>query len=203
MTTVSDWDSFKLDFDVLYEHAKTLKRLVDQGPYDNDRVRLGFAFDGWAWTPRQHLDMLMTTLAEFSIPLIHVHHWWRDIPGARPTAIEKLAKYGMLDHRWLIAHGNNIPVEDAELIRRSGAHISSSPSTEMHFSMGFPAIAYRKDLRVRDLCSLGVDCHSITSTFLPGEARIGLQSARAARGEVRPISDPLGYTLENKQSQLD
>jgi adenine deaminase len=33
-------------------------------------------------------------------------------------------------------------------------------------------------------CSLGIDCHTNNSAFIPGEARLGLQSARASRGEV-------------------
>ena len=52
-------------------------------------------------------------------------------------------------------------------------------------ALAFPVMAFRDDLGVKDLGSLGVDCHSNNSAFIPGEARIGLQGARGARNQVR------------------
>ena len=74
--------------------------------------------------------------------------------------------------------------EDADLYRKRGVHYSSTPSTEQQMAMGFPVMAFRDDLGVKDLGSLGVDCHTNNSAYMPGEARMGLQGARAARGEV-------------------
>ena len=51
-------------------------------------------------------------------------------------------------------------------------------------AMGFPVVAFNDELGVKDLGSLGVDCSSNNSAFIPGEARIGLQGPRAWRGEV-------------------
>ncbi|KAK2606058.1 hypothetical protein QQS21_003576 [Conoideocrella luteorostrata] len=200
MTTISDWETFSTNFDVLRDHANTLAQLVETGPFGDGRITIGFAFDGWSRTPKEYLDMLMYELNRLSIPLITYHYWWRDGEGARPTAIEEMCKSQILDHRWLIAHANNMPPTDAELIRKTEAHISSTPSTELHFSMGFPVIAFRNDLKVKHISSLGVDCHSVTSAFMPGEARIGLQSSRAARGEVwlqkGKVVREVGYSVE-------
>jgi hypothetical protein len=57
-------------------------------------------------------------------------------------------------------------------------------------AMGSPVAAFRDDLGQTFVhsCGLGVDCHSNNSAFMPGEARIGLQSARASRGEVMPLA---------------
>ena len=97
---------------------------------------------------------------------------------------ELLEGRGSLDARFLMAHSGNMTTEDARLYRKKGVHLSSTPSSEHQMGMGVPVPAFRKALDLTDLCSLGVDCHSLVSAFIPGEARLGLQSARAIRGQV-------------------
>ena len=98
-----------------------------------------------------------------------------------------LDEKGILDNRWLMAH-SNMTKADADLYRERGIHYSSTPSTEMQMGLVFPCACFRDDLGVKDLGSLGIDCHGNNSAFMPGEARIGLQGARAARGEVSNVA---------------
>lgn len=160
----------------------TFEELVEASPQGDGRVTIGFAFDAFQYLPKQYLDMLMSKLAEFKIPLITIHYCRGPIMmGGQsiPKAIEHI-----VDERFLIAHSSNMTKEDGVLYKEKGVHISTTPSTELQMAMGFPLPAFREDLDVTDLCSLGVDCHSNNSAYIPGEARLALQSARAARGQV-------------------
>jgi cytosine/adenosine deaminase-related metal-dependent hydrolase len=158
----------------------TLEELAKLSTWGNGRVTLGFAFDGFPYLPKEYLDQLMAKLAEYKIPLIQTHISWK--PG-RPSMPKMLDKKGILDNRWLMAH-SNMTKSDADLYRERGIHYSSTPSTEMQMGLVFPVACFRDDLGVKDLGSFGVDCHTNNSSFIPGEARIGLQGARAARAEV-------------------
>ena len=141
---------------------------------------LGLAWDGFQFTPKEYVDMLMAKVNQYHVQLIQTHVSWK--PG-KPSAPQKLEELGLLDNRFLASH-SNMTKQDADLYRKRRVHYSSTPSTEQQMSLVFPVVAFRDDLGVRDLGSLGVDCHSNNSAFMPGEARIGLQGARGARGAV-------------------
>jgi len=68
--------------------------------------------------------------------------------------------------------------EEAEAIKKYKVPISSTPSTELQTAMGHP-IAFSGPLELQSLCSLGVDCHSMTSSSIPSEMRLLLQTSRA------------------------
>ena len=158
----------------------TFDELAKAAPWADGRVHLGFAYDGFPFTPKEYLDMLMAKVDEYQIKVIQSHISWR--PG-KPSMPQKIDELGYLDQRFLMSH-SNMSKQDADLYRDRGVHYSSTPSTEQQMAMGFPVACFRDDLGVKDLGSLGVDCHTNNSAFIPGEARIGLQGARAARGEV-------------------
>lgn len=159
----------------------TFEKLASLIPATGDgRVKLGLAWDGFPYTPKEYVDMLMAKVDDYKINLIQTHISWKPGKPSAPQAIEKL---GVLDDRFLMAH-SNMSKEDADLYRKRGVHYSSTPSTELQMALAFPVMAFRDDLGVKDLGSLGVDCHTNNAAFLPGEARLGLQSARAHRGEV-------------------
>ena len=141
--------------------------------------------------------MLLAKVNEYKIPLIQYHVTWR--PG-RDSWSRILAEKGILDSRFLASH-SNMSKEDADLFREKGVHYSSTPSTELQMSMGLPVSAYRNDLDIFEMGSLGVDCHSNNAAFLPGEARLGLQSARACLGEVRERHDCELCSISLKFSQ--
>ncbi|KAK5686879.1 hypothetical protein LTR17_026763 [Elasticomyces elasticus] len=181
---VTSWDPFTLNQNSLTEDVfSTLSSLAKASPLGDGRITIGFAFDAFHFLPKQYLDMLMSTLA--SIPLITLHYCFGPTGSfSIPQAIESK---GYLDERFLIAHSTNMPREDVALYHKRGVHLSSTPSTEMQASMGGPVPCFNNKYEgqnVKVLCSLGVDCHSNNSAYLPGEARMALQSARGQRSQA-------------------
>lgn len=87
-----------------------------------------------------------------------------------------LKDLGLLDETMLFSHASYCSAEEARLIRQAGAHISSTPSTELQMAQGAPE-CWRDDLRSH--ASLGIDCHSANLGSIASEMRIGLQAARA------------------------
>lgn len=100
-------------------------------------------------------------------------------------AVPSLQEYSLLGPDILISHANSTSSSDADLLRSHGGHISSTPSTELQMPpMGFP-ICFKPSFA--PMASLGVDCNSLISASLATEARLVLQSARAAHNQ--PLID--------------
>jgi len=159
--------------------------LAARAPWADGRVTLGFAFDGFRFIPKETLQALMKKLEENKVQLITYHYSRVADEGGTSQTVE-LHDLGILDDRFLVSHGGNPSQQDADIYKQLGMHVSSTPSTELQMAMGSPVAAFRDDLGVDmpQCCSLGIDCHSNNSAFIPGEARLGLQSARASRSEV-------------------
>lgn len=159
---------------------QTFSELADAAPFGNGRVDLGFAWDQWFTKPELAQGML-EKVREKDIKLITSH-------GTNFFSVVQLAKAaGLLDSRLLISHGGDLSKEDGELLKKAGAHISATPSTELQMAMGrplcFDAAFLDPDARVlrcavQDHASLGIDCHSNNAGSIISEARIGLQDAR-------------------------
>ena len=187
---LTSWDSFTINPNALGDHVlPKFDELAAQSPWGNGRVTLGFAFDGFRFLPKEALEPLMAKLKENRVQLITYHYSRVPDQGSASHTVA-LAEKGILDERWLVSHGGNPDQKDADIYKKFGMHVSSTPSTELQMAMGSPVAAFRDDLGQTFVhsCGLGVDCHSNNSAFMPGEARIGLQSARASRGEVMPLA---------------
>lgn len=78
----------------------------------------------------------------------------------------------------LLSHANHTDSNERKCILVAGAHISSTPVTEMQMGHGDP-IALQPD--IFGSSSLGIDCHSICSSFMPTQMLTLLQSSRAHR----------------------
>lgn len=177
------WVPFATDPDWLGGHVlPKFDELAGNSPWANGRVTLGFAFDGFRFLPKQALDALMDKLRENRVQLI-TYHYSRVPDQGLASQTVALQELGILDERWLVSHGGNPDQRDADIYQTLGMHVSSTPSTELQMAMGSPVAAFRDDLGLK-AGSLGIDCHSNNSASIPGEARLGLQSARASRGEV-------------------
>jgi cytosine/adenosine deaminase-related metal-dependent hydrolase len=183
---LTSWSPFTTGFDSLSGYIlPKFDELAKNAPWGNGRVTLGFAFDGFRFQPKKTLEALMTKLGDNKVQTITYHYSRVPDQGSASQTVA-LHELGILDDRWLVSHGGNPDEKDAAIYRKLGMHVSSTPSTELQMAMGSPVAAFRDDLgkSFTQSCSLGVDCHSAVSAFMPGEARIGLQSARASRGEV-------------------
>lgn len=196
------WKPFAVEMNSLGGHVlPKFDELASKAPWANGRITLGFAFDGFRFLPHENLQALMTKLRENKVQLI-TYHYSRVPEQGSGSHTAQLRDLGILGDRFLVSHGGNPSQEDADIYRQFGMHVSSTPSTELQMAMGSPVAAFRDDLgdAMPQCCSLGVDCHSNNSAFIPGEARLGLQSARASRGEKFLAQDKspnsVHYTVE-------
>jgi cytosine/adenosine deaminase-related metal-dependent hydrolase len=92
-------------------------------------------------------------------------------------SVNLLSEYGLLDNSILFSHANGISASDAALLVAKGAHISTTPETEMQMGLG-ESVAFRSDTKHH--ASIGVDCHANNSSDLLTQLRLGMQHARAA-----------------------
>jgi cytosine/adenosine deaminase-related metal-dependent hydrolase len=157
---------------------QTFAALADQAPFGDGRVTLGFAYDLW-FLPAEVTRGVLDVVEAKNIRTITAH----GNPWTRVT--QNLSDSGLLDERYLISHGGIFTKEDAETIKRTGAHVSATPSTELQMSLGGRPICFDASFTegedragIQENASFGVDCHSNQSGSIISEARIGLQDAR-------------------------
>lgn len=82
----------------------------------------------------------------------------------------------------LLSHCTGATPHDATLLRSSGAHASSTPSTELQMALG-QSVAF-SPLDIQSQSSVGVDCHSNNSGSIPSELRLLLQSSRGTYNQT-------------------
>jgi cytosine/adenosine deaminase-related metal-dependent hydrolase len=184
---LTSWAPFITNPDSLGDHVlPKFDDLASHSPWGDGRITLGFAFDEFRFLTKEAVEALMAKLRENQVQLITYHYSRVPDQGSASHTVA-LHEAGILDDRWLVSHGGNPDQKDADIYKKLGMHVSSTPSTELQMAMGSPVAAFRDDLGdgfTQSCASLGIDCHSAVSAFIPGEARLGLQSARASRGEV-------------------
>ena len=167
---------------------QTFAELAAQAPFGDGRVTLGFAFDLW-FLPAPVVQGVFEQVKNSGVKTITTHHL--KIPytcSGGPNGVPKLLKeLELLDERMIISHANGSDKEEMNLIKANGAHISSTPSTELHMGMGRPVCfdasfldggANGKLAGNQDVASLGIDCHTNNAGSIVSEARLGLQNAR-------------------------
>ncbi|KAH7390954.1 hypothetical protein DE146DRAFT_150289 [Phaeosphaeria sp. MPI-PUGE-AT-0046c] len=160
----------------------TFDELADQGPFGDGRVTLGFAFDMF-FLPAEMVKGLFAQVKAKGVKTITCHG---SVFLGSPV-IQSLNELDLLDEHIIISHGGTIKRADAELLKAKGAHLSSTPSTELQCAMGrsycFDASfidggVSGDSIGLQDNASLGIDCHSCTGGSIAFEARLGLQNAR-------------------------
>ncbi|KAJ5795068.1 Amidohydrolase 1 [Penicillium paradoxum] len=152
---------------------RTWKKLAGMAPFADGRVQLGFAVDNLYLLTSQ-LQELYTGLRSMNAKIITSHAAAGKAFGGAPSVVQLLNNAGLLGPDILISHGNFPKDGDARLLATHGASVSSTPNTELQ--MGCPPVALIPEFR--SLASLGVDCHSWGSGFMPGQMRLLLQHAR-------------------------
>ncbi|KAL3441168.1 hypothetical protein BJX65DRAFT_322537 [Aspergillus insuetus] len=177
---VATWQpelTFEEDFlpDWVMETFKELAALQPFGP--GGRVRLGFAIDA-ALVPPGTLRSLLLEVRTSGAHIITSHETRIAMMKDIPSAVKIMADNNLLGPDVLFSHANHTTSEERRCILDAGAHISSTPITEMQMGHGTP-IALQPD--IFGSSSLGVDCHSLCSSFIPGQMLTLLQSHRARR----------------------
>ncbi|KAK7038322.1 Metallo-dependent hydrolase [Favolaschia claudopus] len=153
--------------------ASQLEDLAARQPFGDGRVRLGVAFDAF-YLPKEFVVSLYERARGMGIKLFTTHYVQHALFGPR-SFVKILHSCGLLKDDILLSHANNALPEDAELIVANGAHISSTPGTELQVGLGYP-VSFRPDLH--DVASLGIDCHSSSSGDMLAQMRIAVQNAR-------------------------
>ncbi|KAI7974974.1 hypothetical protein EIK77_002754 [Talaromyces pinophilus] len=102
-----------------------------------------------------------------------------------PSAVATLHENGLLGPDTLLSHGNNVTKEELLWIEAAGAHLSSTPMSELQMGHGHP-ICLEADFL--PLSSLGTDSNSISTSSIPVQANTALQITRA-RQMAKNIKD--------------
>lgn len=181
---------------------ETFQKLADLNPLGpNGRVSLGFAFDG-LFLPGFMIKDLYSRVREAGVRLITSHSVYgaqfggkyhqvpldllvifltKEIAAPNQTsAAATLASNDLLGPDILLSHNNNPTPPDARLVADKNVKISSTPGTELQMGHGNP-VCLREDFYAQS--SLGIDCHSVCSAYMPAQMMLALQWARARRHE--------------------
>jgi cytosine/adenosine deaminase-related metal-dependent hydrolase len=94
----------------------------------------------------------------------------------------------------LLSHCNGMTSEETSSVLSTGAHVSSTPSTELQMALGEP-ICFQDG--IGNVSSLGVDCHSATSSSLVDEARLALQFTRGRHNQIA-LDTKSAISMKNK-----
>ncbi|KAL2867590.1 uncharacterized protein BJX67DRAFT_387828 [Aspergillus lucknowensis] len=156
----------------------TFRELASMQPFGpNGRVRLGFALDV-ALVPPHVLRNVFDEVRALGAHLITSHETRIRMLDHVPSAVKLLAENNLLGPDVLLSHANHTDSHERDCIRMAGAHISSTALTEMQMGHGDP-IALQPD--IFGSSSLGIDCHSMCSSYMPTQMLTLLQSSRAHR----------------------
>ncbi|KAK1673611.1 amidohydrolase [Colletotrichum godetiae] len=175
----TSWSPFSTADDYTSSHVlENWKLLAVNGPYGDGRVQHGFAVDNMHQSADQmkHLDSELRTA---NAKVITSHGAAGLAFGNSPYVLQVLKGHNLLGSDILISHANFPKDGDAELVKEHDVYISATPNTELQ--MGWPPVALQPEFEAHS--SLGVDCHSCGSSFMPSQMRRGLQYARVERQE--------------------
>lgn len=163
-------------------------------PHGNGRVTLGFANDN-IYLPAAALQSLYAGLRSPRAPaqVITTHAQGGAAFGGRPPAVSALGAAGLLGPDVLLSHAPGLAAEDVAVLAAAGAAVSSTPNTEMQ--MGMDPVALWRGVYASGVGSLGVDCHTWGTSYMPAQMTLALQARRLGRaGEVeRKDGDGRGW----------
>ncbi|POS79287.1 amidohydrolase [Diaporthe helianthi] len=153
-------------------------------PHGNGRVVLGFSQDN-IYMPQASLQSLYGWLrggdGASRTQLITTHAQGGPAFGGRPPAVSILASAGLLGPDVLLSHAPGLAAEDVATLAAAGAFVSSTPNTEMQMGMG--PVAMRRDVLAGGVGSLGVDCHTWGTSYMPTQMTLALQARRLGRAD--------------------
>ncbi|RKK93416.1 hypothetical protein BFJ68_g15562 [Fusarium oxysporum] len=188
--TLPDWviDTF--------EQLASSKSLSDP----QTRVQLGFGWDFY-FLPKEDIETVFRKVRSLGSKVITSHFIRHLLDGDGNSLVAKFEDYGLLLDDMVFSHAGGATAEDIKLIQEASCLISATPNTEEAMQVG-PTVPFRKELPgINQICSLGVDCHSATTSSLVSEMRLVLQMARGRDSEQhirlgRHPSDLSRKTLE-------
>jgi cytosine/adenosine deaminase-related metal-dependent hydrolase len=173
---VTSWNPIEVEYDVLAPWVlDTFTELGKSAPFgENGRVQLGLAFDLY-FLPKDVVTSLFSKAKALGVKTI-TSHYCQNAQFSKSSLPALLDSYGLLDETILLSHATGATPEDAVLLEKANAYVSSTPSSELQMALGAP-VCFRDDMISQS--SLGIDCHANNSASIPSEMRLGLQYARA------------------------
>ncbi|PCG89478.1 Amidohydrolase 1 [Penicillium occitanis (nom. inval.)] len=181
-TTVVDHAHVNYSFNHKMDNFKKLAKEQPFGP--NGRVRLGFAMDTMFVQAKVLRDAFIEA-REHGAQLLTSHLTKLSMMDNMPSAVTTLHDNGLLGSDTLLSHANNITKEELLWIEVAGAHLSSTPMSELQMGHGHP-ICLEADFL--PLSSIGTDSNSINTSSIPVQANTALQITRA-RQMAKNITD--------------
>lgn len=165
----------------------TFEKLAAANPMGDGRVLLGFAFDG-LFLPKEMLQPIFKRVFDAGAHLYTVHDSVGPMFGNRPSAFYTLKSLELLDpkRRTIISHANGIQSDSGPELVANNVSISNTPSSELQMGManaGRPLPVCFTDPALSPSTSIGVDCHSIGSAFIPSQLRELLAATRIFKHE--------------------
>ncbi|KAI5792550.1 hypothetical protein DFH27DRAFT_569415 [Peziza echinospora] len=178
-TRVNSFSPFELSHNPLpewtIEQLKSYASVAPWGP--NGRVSLGMAFDSY-YLPVEVFTNLFKLARSLGVKVITTH----DVRGPMnaPNA-SNLANAGLLGEGIIVSHATNLTPEAVTELAKSGAYTSSAPAVELQMQQGDP-ICLHPQLTERS--SLGVDCATAISAYIPEGMRTALSYARGKKNQT-------------------
>lgn len=162
----------------LEEWRGLVKGLKQDDDDDGNRVSMGYAMDN-LFMPTDKLQAFYAAVRADGARVITSHATGGPAFGGRPYAVGILHGAGVLGRDVVLSHAPCLSDDDVRVLAAAGAGVSSTPNTEMQ--MGMEPVAMRRDVLEGKIGSLGVDCHSWGSCFLPLQMNLCLQERRLGR----------------------
>ncbi|KAF4446652.1 hypothetical protein F53441_9693 [Fusarium austroafricanum] len=179
---VDSWSPFTMNPDMLAPWVMDeVRDLGKKGSFGEGRVTMGLAFDLW-FLPEPVIQDLFKTAREAGFQLATTHAVSNPVMGSFDL-VQHVKGLGLLNDRMLFSHLNGYSAESVQALAKAGAHISSTPSTEMQMALGDP-VCLDDDLpKAQTQSSLGIDCHSNQASSIVYEMRLALQASRAKHNQ--------------------
>ena len=176
------WEPFSFSFDVLPDWTtRQLEKYAAAHPWtggpDQGRITIGLGFDAY-YLPQEVFAGVITHAREHGVKLITSHEVNSQL---RLFAVAGLSAAGLLGPDTLISHATNLDAETIAKLVASKAPISATPGTELPMQHGDP-VCFHPELE--DRASLGVDCGSSVSSFIPETMRVSLLYARGKHNQA-------------------
>lgn len=183
---------------------QTFDELADNGAFGDGRVSLGFAWDLW-FLPSELVKDVFARVKDKGVKTITCH----GSASLNLNAIRQASDLGLLDESIIVSHGGTIVKRDAELLKKAGGFISSTPSSELQMAMGRPYCfdasfqdggVSSDSIGLQSNAAIGVDCHASTAGSIISEAKLGLQDARNHFNEYHMKRDKIPCSLPESLS---
>lgn len=163
---------------------QTFEKLATSHPLNDpeSRVKLGLGFDFYH-LPKEVVLGVFEKAKSLGTRIITSHFIQNFVRDSESLPV-LLNSYGLLQKGMVLSHAGGATANDVKLIHNADCFVSATPSTELAMAVG-PPVCFRADLPGIDpICSLGVDCHSATSSSMANEMRVALQTARGIESET-------------------